>query len=98
MECTISQYLDSKKVLYDRIIAIDALIDQTILLLGDTISGAGGNIESYELDDGQVKIKTGYRSITDVQAGLKALEQMKNLYVNKYNGRVTVLRDVSTFR
>lgn len=98
MECTITQYLDNKKVLAERIAAIDLLIDQTILLLGETISGAGGNIQSYELDDGQVRIKTGYRSIEDVQNGLTALERMKNLYINKLNGRVFQLRDVSTYR
>lgn len=95
---TFSDYLVTKQSLWDRIAAIDLLIEKGILLMADTISGVGGNISAYELDDGQVKIKTNYRSIEDVESGLKALERMKNLYMNQLNGRSTVLRDHKTFR
>lgn len=95
--CTISEYLESKLTLADRIRAIDVLIDKAILSMGDTVNGVGGNISTYELDDGQVKIKTGYRSISEVEAGIKSLERMKNLYINKLYGRSVQLRDINTF-
>lgn len=97
-EYTISGYIQSKCTLAERIAAIDLLIMNTITLLGETISGAGGNIASYELDDQQVHIKTTYRSIADVQAGLHALETMKQTYMNQYNGRVFTMQDRGTFK
>ncbi len=97
MECTITEYLESKLTLAQRIRSIDALIDKAILSLGETIEGVGSNISTYELDDGQVKIKTGYRSVAEVEAGIKSLERMKNLYINKLYGRSVQLRDANTF-
>jgi hypothetical protein len=97
-EYTLAGYIESKCTLAERIVAIDALIDKGILLMADTIDGAAGNIAMYELDDQQVRIKTNYRSIDQVAAGVRALERMKQLYVNKYNGRAFVLQDRGTFR
>lgn len=97
LNCTISEYLSSKEKLKDRIAAIDVLIDKAILSLAETLDGVGANISTYELDDGQVKIKTGYRSIDEVEAGIKSLERMKNLYINKLYGRSVQLRDNNTF-
>ena len=97
-EYTIAEFLDSKTTLEERISAIDILIDKAILLMADTVGGAGGNIASYELDDGQVRIKTMYRSISEVNSGIDALERMKIRYINRLYGRSVVLRDKSTFR
>jgi len=77
---------------------LDILIDKAILLLADNIDGAAGNISSYELDDGQVRIKTGYRSMADIESGIKSLERMKQLYINRLYGRSVTLRDSRTFR
>lgn len=94
----ISAYLVTKKTLIDRIRALEELIDLTILSLADHISGSGTTISEYQLDDGQVKIKTGYRSLTEVSNGLKNLEHIKQLYTNQLNGRSVVLRDMKSFR
>ncbi len=95
---TISGYLESKTDLQSRILAIDAIISTSILLLADTAGGAGGNIAYYEMDDDQVRVKTGYRSLQDVSAGIDALTKIKNRFINQYNGRASVLQDKSTFR
>jgi hypothetical protein len=95
---SIYNYLDSIKETYDRIIAIDALIEKNILAIGAALDGPGAGIAMYELDDGQVRIKTNYRSTTDIINANTALEKMKQLYVNRLNGRTTILRDKSTFR
>lgn len=97
-EFTISSYLDSINSLRERINAIDVLIDKAILLLAENIEGAGGNISSYELDDGQIHIKTAYRSIDDIENGIKSLERIKQLYTNRLFGRSSVLRDKRTYR
>lgn len=95
---SVYNYLDSISSTYDRILAIDALIDKNILAIGAGLDGMGATVAMYELDDGQVRIKTNYRSIQDIINANSALEKMKQLYVNRLNGRTTVLRDKSTFR
>jgi hypothetical protein len=94
---SISTYLMSKSKIVERIKAIDELIDLMVLTLADHIGGAGATISEYQLDDGQVKLKTGYRSINEVQNGLKGLETMREMYLNRFNGRGVVLRDIKTF-
>jgi hypothetical protein len=95
---TISDYIASKSDLKSKIDAIDILIDKMILSVTESIDGVGSNISEYQLDDGQVKIKTSYRSIGEVKSGVDALEQLKQMYVNRFKGRVTVLRDEKIFR
>jgi hypothetical protein len=52
----------------------------------------------YEIDDGQIRVKTNYRSIAELTKGLDDLRAIKNIYVNQYNGRTMVLQDKRTFR
>lgn len=97
-EYSISGYIQSKTTLADRINAIDLLITDMIALMGDTIAGPGGYIINYEMDDQQIHVKTAYRSIVDIEAGVTALERMKQRYINQFNSRVFTLQDRSTFR
>lgn len=78
----------------EKISAIDDLIDQMTLKMADVATGMGSTVNEYWMDDGQMKVKTGYRSVADVEAGIASLEKMKQRWVNKYNGRGFVLRDV----
>lgn len=98
MECTITQYLTSKKTLRERVNAIENLIDTMILRLTEVAEGQNSSIEEYQLDDGQMKIRTRYRTIGDVQAGISALEKQKQYYLNQLNGNVVLLRDTRAFR
>lgn len=98
MECTVTQYLESKQKLQERICAIDALIDVMILRITEVAEGQNSSFEEYQLDDGQMKIKTRYRTVSDVQMGIHALETQKQLYVNRLNGRVMIARDLRSFR
>jgi len=98
MECTPREYIESKTNLLARIQAIDALIDAMILSLADYAAGQNTAIEEYQMDDGQMKIRTKYRSPKDVDAAVIQFEKMKQMYVNRYNGRITYLRDNRTFR
>ena len=64
---TISQYVESKESLLDKINAIQALIDAMILKGLDVIGSA--EYEEYQMDDGQMKVRTRYRSIEDFNKG-----------------------------
>ena len=95
---TIAEFLESKTTLQERIFALDVLIDKLILSTAEAVEGMNPSVSEYQLDDGQVKIKTSYRNIDDVLAGVKALEQMKQMYVSRLRGRVVVLRNSQIFR
>lgn len=97
-EYTIADYLESKCTMAERVAAIDLMISNALLLQAQTIAGAGGNIGSYELDDQQVRIKTTYRSISDIAESLIFLRRLKNAYLNELRGRVFILQDKGTFR
>ncbi len=91
---SIKSYIVSKKSVEQKIKAIDALIDAIILQGLETSEDVGITIDEYSLDDGQMKIRTSYRSVKDIQKGIEALEATKQMYVNRLNGRVMTLRDV----
>jgi hypothetical protein len=93
---TISEYLQSKNSMAEKICAIDNLIDAMLLQMLDAIGNSGTS--EYQLDDGQIKISTTYRSMADIQKGVGALEQLKQMYVNRLTGRVIRLQDEKTLR
>ena len=95
---TISGYLESKTDLAARIVVLNAAILASENMLLDLATGVGAGIAYYELDDDQVRIKTGYRSVADVMTGIDALERRKNKLINQLNGRGSVLQDRSTFQ
>lgn len=87
---TISQYIESKSKLIGKIATYDILIEKMEAAIDEaTISG---HLVQYELDDGFMKCRAQYRNINDMTKTLLGLEQARQRYVNKYNGRCTVLR------
>ena len=87
---TVSEYIQSKSDLDSKICAIEALIDQMIVNAVEAIGNSG--TASYSLDDGQMKVTTNYRSVDEITSGIKNLEKIKNIYVNRRNGSAVVLR------
>jgi len=87
---TISQYIETKTSILDRIRAYNNLIEAMELKLLDAVGTS--DLDEYQLDDGQMKVRTRYRSLKDVEAGIMALEKAKQRLVNRYNGRCSVLR------
>ena len=65
-----------------------------MLRLTEVSEGSAATVDEFSLDDGQMRVRTKYRSIADVEAGIKSLLRLKSHYVNQYNGNITVLRDV----
>ncbi len=87
---TISQYIESKSKLIGKIATYDLLISgMENAILEATVSG---HLVQYELDDGFMKVRSQYRSIGDMTKGLEGLEMLRQRYINRYNGRTTVLR------
>jgi len=93
-DTTITLYVGSKSTAREKIEAIDALIDAMMLRITEASAGQHATVDEYWMDDGQMKVRTKYRSIADIEKGIEALIKLKHYYVNKHNGRVTVLRDI----
>lgn len=91
-------YIASREGLQARIAAIDVIIENNIILMGQQTLGQAGGTNMYELDDGQVRIKVIYKSVNEILAINTALEKMQQMYINRLNGRSSVLRDKRTFR
>jgi len=77
-------YISSQTSLKAKIIAIDAIIDA--LLVTCLKAASTGNVTEYNLDTGQTKIKTMYRSPKEVSDAITAFQGVKNYYVNQLNG------------
>lgn len=88
--CSIKQYYLSQTTLDARIAAIEALIEAMLVNGIDAVDNSG--TASYSMDDGQMKVTTQYRSLDQIQKGIWWLERVKNYYVSKLDGSVTVLR------
>lgn len=94
MDCTIALYLESKTTLIERVNAIEVLIDKMLIKMAESLDADKLSVDEYWLDDGQMKVKTSYRSIEDINTSIATLEKIKQTYLNRLNGRGFVLRDV----
>lgn len=90
MECNVKQYIQDKHTTYEKIQAIESLIDSMLINSIDAIGDSG--FASYSMDDGQMKVTTEFRSLDQISKGILSLEKLLQMYVNRYNGHVTVLR------
>lgn len=70
---------------------IDTLIDAQIAATADP------NKKEYKLDDGQTKISVMYRDIEAVAAAIIVWERTKQIYLNRYNGRMSRMVDSKNF-
>lgn len=94
---TIIDYLNHKTTLKAKIQAIE---DLTAKMFEASLEGALGlnsGIQEYSMDDGQIKVKTVYRSVDQILASIKTLEALKQMYLNQLNGRVTNLINAKVF-
>lgn len=88
-------FIDSATKLCDKIVKIDLIIDA--LLLVAATAAVTDHIEEYSLNDGQTIIRTEYRGTDAVVKSIKAFEMLRELYINKVNGRVFRLVDAKSF-
>lgn len=87
---TISEYIESRTTLASKIQAYDRIIAGLEATMLTAIES--GHIKQYEFDDGMMKVRTEYRSVNDIANAMNGFEKLRQIYINRYNGRVTVLR------
>jgi hypothetical protein len=87
---TIPQYFEEKSKLIGKIATYDLLIEsmEQTLMTGIT----SGHLLQWELDDGQMKCRSQYRNVKDLTNAMQGLIKLRQYYVNKHNGAVTVLK------
>lgn len=90
-----SLYLESCKGNAAKIAAIDAIIDALLLKTVDVVGNA--DIKEYSLNDGQSIVRTTYASVNDIYSAIANFEKIKQIYVNRVNGRMTRLMDGANF-
>jgi len=88
-------YVQSATTLEDKIARYDAII--TALETSVLAASEKAGVSEYSLDDGQVKIKSVYRNPDEVAATIKAFMAIREVYVNRLNGRHMRLVDSKNF-
>jgi hypothetical protein len=46
-----------------------------------------GHLLQWELDDGQMKVRSQYRNVNDLSNAMQGLIKLRQYYINKANGR-----------
>jgi hypothetical protein len=88
-------YIQSKTTLREKIAVIDAIIST---LEATALKSAGtDNQQEYWFDDGQTKIKLIYTGASAVFRAIQDFERLRQMYVNRLNGRMVRLVDGKNF-
>jgi len=95
---SIREYIESGSTLLERIKLIDQLIDKMLLSQLEATEGKDPSIAEYQMNDGQMFVRTRYRSNSDLESGILSLERLKQTYINRLNGRVFLLRNQKGMR
>lgn len=90
-----SSYVDSCTSLKAKIAAITAI--QDALLTSAMKAVENGHITQYSLNDGQTIIQETYRNATEITNAYNGFETIKQMYVNRLNGRMTRLMHKDNF-
>lgn len=86
---TIFEYMECKSKIIGKIATYDLIIEGLEKsILESTLSGI---YSEYELDDGQIKCRTKYRSMDQMISGMQGLRKIRQDYINQINGRGTRL-------
>jgi hypothetical protein len=91
-------FVTSPADIAQRLANVRLIIAKLYVLAANSSDADNGIYESYELDDGQVKIATKYRSSKQINNDILAYERLENKYLKQLNGRRIVLRDGKNFR
>lgn len=87
------QYVESATDIIAKINRLNDLID--LLLENSTNIIENSGIAEYDFDDSQVKIKTVYRSASDLTKDIFNLQKLRETYINQVNGRQTISRNIN---
>lgn len=92
---SIAGYLGTCSGNQAKIDALDAIIDS--MLIAAATAAESAHLDEYWFDDGHVKIRTKYRNVTELQLGIKNMETLKQMYINRTVGRMVRRMDSSNF-
>ncbi len=90
-----SEYVGTCASLAAKIAAIELI--QEALLTTAMRAVEQGDISQYSLNDGQVIISTTYRNSTEITNAYNSFERIKQMFINRKNGRMIRLVDYKTF-
>jgi hypothetical protein len=90
-----AEYFASCKDNQAKIAAIDAVIDA--LLITAASAAANNGVSEYMLNDGQTIIKQVYRNSQEIYNSINGFEQLRQVYVNRIQGRMVRLADSRNF-
>ncbi len=82
---TIQHYVECKSKLIGKIATYDLLIQNMENSMLTAITS--GHLIQYEMDDGQMKVRAQYRNISDMTEAMNGLVKLRQMYINKANGR-----------
>jgi hypothetical protein len=91
-----SVYIEQAQDLKDRIAKIEKVIDA--LYTAAESAAENQDITSYSLDDGQTSISAQYRNPDQAFKAIEHFERLKQMYINKLNGRRTRLIPGDNFK
>jgi hypothetical protein len=83
-------YIEGATGLVERLSRIESIIEA--LELRQIAAIGNSDIEEYSLNDGQIQIRTLYKSAESIAKAIIAYERIKQSILNKLNGRGMVLR------
>ena len=90
-----SIYIEGAADLRDRIARMEAIINALMTTAIKAVEQ--GDISEYMLDDGQTKIKAVYKDPDQITAAIIGFERIKQIYINRLNGRGIRLVDSKNF-
>lgn len=91
-------YIQSATSLSAKIERIDEIITALETACLEAAANPGqSTFTEYQLDTGQNKIRTAYRSFEEMSKGILAFQRIKNMYVNQLNGHAIRLVDSKNF-
>lgn len=84
-------FIDTATQNCDKVTKIDLILDA--LYTNALKAAANDNITEYSLNDGQTIIRTTYRGAAEVMKSIKSFEALRQMYLNRLNGRMVRLVD-----
>ncbi len=90
----IDVYISSSSCNLERLRRYDTIIDNLEKRLLEASVGQNSLVDEYQMNDGQMVVRTKYKTIQQIKDGLQAIIYLRQLFVNRCQGRKISLRDV----
>ncbi len=78
-------YFEDADTLETKVTRLNAIIDAQLTLAAT--SGLEDDVKEYRLNDGQTIINVTRRSVEEIMSTIRKLELLRQMYINRINGR-----------